>query len=333
MTRTTLTALLFAFPGLAWAVPQQLAHQGRLLDDAGVPLEGDHALHFKLHDDSEGGTIVWDESIDVTFSSGYYSVTLGTNEEGNPIDSDVLGQHPLFLDLGVDGGAALSPRHEILSVPYAMMAETCENVSGGVVDASEIRVDGVSVITEDGAWSGPTPSVDWSELTGVPDGFADNVDDDTVLGESEVEAYIEAYITDEPIELAEGSTIGGVAIASEQTVPAGGIIMWSGAEVPEGWSLCDGTEGTPDLRNRFVVGSGDGYTTGESGSGDSALIVSTTRMSGNLCTPAHGGPCYDFVLGVSGGGGIPPYYALAYIMKRDADTGETGATEADESAE
>jgi hypothetical protein len=333
MTRSTLTALLFALPGLAWAVPQQLAHQGRLLDDAGVPVEGAHALTFRLHDDSGGGSIVWEESIDVTFSSGYYSATLGTDEEGNPIDMGVLGQHPLFLDLAIDGGAAMEPRHEVLSVPFAMMADTCENVSGGIVDASEIRVDGEAVITEGGAWTGPTPSVDWSELTGVPDGFADNIDDDTVLGESEVEDYIEAYITDGPIELAEGSTIGGATIAAGDTVPVGAIIMWSGADIPEGWALCDGTAGTPDLRNRFVVGSGDAYTTGDSGSGDSALTVSTTRMGGSLCTPAHGGPCYDFVLGVSGGGGTPPYYALAYIMKLDTDTGETGATEGDESAE
>ncbi len=37
-------------------------------------------------------------------------------------------------------------------------------------------------------------------------------------------------------------------------VPKGGIIMWSGSEVPVGWALCDGTNGTPDLKGRFVVG-------------------------------------------------------------------------------
>lgn len=43
-------------------------------------------------------------------------------------------------------------------------------------------------------------------------------------------------------------------------IPPGGIIMWSGKTVPEGWKLCNGSAGTPDLRGRFIVGydSGDG---------------------------------------------------------------------------
>jgi len=40
-------------------------------------------------------------------------------------------------------------------------------------------------------------------------------------------------------------------------VPSGVIVMWSGtiASIPEGWVLCDGTNGTPDLRDRFIVGA------------------------------------------------------------------------------
>ena len=40
-------------------------------------------------------------------------------------------------------------------------------------------------------------------------------------------------------------------------VPVGGIIMWSGSisNIPSGWALCNGSNGTPDLRNRFVVGA------------------------------------------------------------------------------
>jgi microcystin-dependent protein len=43
-------------------------------------------------------------------------------------------------------------------------------------------------------------------------------------------------------------------------IPSGSIIMWSGTIVPIGWLICDGTNGTPDLRGRFVLGSGTGST-------------------------------------------------------------------------
>ena len=40
-------------------------------------------------------------------------------------------------------------------------------------------------------------------------------------------------------------------------IPVGGIIMWSGtiATIPSGWALCNGSNGTPDLRDKFVVGA------------------------------------------------------------------------------
>ena len=45
--------------------------------------------------------------------------------------------------------------------------------------------------------------------------------------------------------------------AQQFLVPSGGIIMWSGtiASIPAGWYLCDGNNGTPDLRDKFVVGA------------------------------------------------------------------------------
>ena len=50
-------------------------------------------------------------------------------------------------------------------------------------------------------------------------------------------------------------------------VPPGGIIMWSGAinDIPVGWALCDGSNGTPDLRDRFIVGAGESYNVGNTG--------------------------------------------------------------------
>lgn len=47
-------------------------------------------------------------------------------------------------------------------------------------------------------------------------------------------------------------------------IPIGGIIMWSGARIPDGWAICNGgtTNGhiTPDLRGRFIVASGQNQT-------------------------------------------------------------------------
>jgi microcystin-dependent protein len=40
-------------------------------------------------------------------------------------------------------------------------------------------------------------------------------------------------------------------------VPSGIIVMWKGsvASIPDGWALCNGSNGTPDLRDRFIVGA------------------------------------------------------------------------------
>ena len=50
-------------------------------------------------------------------------------------------------------------------------------------------------------------------------------------------------------------------------VPRGAIIMWSGsvASIPPGWQLCDGTNGTPDLRDKFIIGAGGTYSPGSTG--------------------------------------------------------------------
>ena len=77
------------------------------------------------------------------------------------------------------------------------------------------------------------------------------------------------------------ATAATAAVAAYK-VPAGGIIMWSGStgSIPSGWFLCNGSNGTPDLRNRFVVGAGGSYGVGATGGADS-VTLSTSQI------PAH----------------------------------------------
>jgi hypothetical protein len=136
----------------------------------------------------------------------------------------------------------------------------------------------------------------------------------------------------------------------------GSIIPWSGslATIPSGWALCNGQNGTPDLRDRFVIGAGGLYTIGSTG-GSTALIIPAhsahvpaqpANHSGHaatvpahipgvqaasggigpaLATPSHGDMAADqhsvhTGFNVSNHSAhapvamLPPYYSLAFIQ-------------------
>jgi hypothetical protein len=109
--------------------------------------------------------------------------------------------------------------------------------------------------------------------------------------------------------------------------------MWTGslAEIPSGWALCDGSEGTPDLRNRFIRGTAAGEDPGSVGGGSShthvvdppALITGTVSSTvsaepGGLSIPClmhtHNLDLAPFSSGAATT--LPPYTKVAFIMKK-----------------
>jgi len=92
-------------------------------------------------------------------------------------------------------------------------------------------------------------------------------------------------------------------------IPSGGIIMWSGsiATIPVGWALCDGTNGTPDLRDRFVVGAGTTYAPGNTGGANTvalstAELPSHTHSDGTLAAASAGAHTHSFSATTSSAG-------------------------------
>jgi len=145
-------------------------------------------------------------------------------------------------------------------------------------------------------------------------------------------------------------------------IPIGGIILWSGKQsattrtpvVPYGWQLCDGTNNTPDLRGRFVVGfsSSEPFNEIDASGGEKEHTLTVDEMpshghsitdpghfhnsihngtGGDTTHPIAGGGSYiskygsqpsvttGITIDPSGGGqphnNLPPYYVLAYIMR------------------
>ena len=66
-------------------------------------------------------------------------------------------------------------------------------------------------------------------------------------------------------------------------VPAGAITGWSGdvASIPAGWALCDGGNGTPDLRDRFLIGAGGAYAPGATGGAANRTPAGTITAAGS----------------------------------------------------
>ena len=132
----------------------------------------------------------------------------------------------------------------------------------------------------------------------------------------------------------------------------GMIMMFSGTTAPSGWVLCDNSAeaqaaNAPDLRDRFIVGTGNSYNLNDTGGADSVTLTTAqmplhnhgaanstsnvVRWTGGSSGFPNIGPgtpnSYRIEFTTVGGGGNsnkgssnahenrPPYYALAFIMK------------------
>ena len=171
-----LLGLLLGAPAVAWAVPTEIVHEGMILDEDGIPVQGQVVLSLGLYEQAEGGEPLWFEEYAVELLTGYYVLHLGEQ-------SDITGVFDggaRYLGISVDGEEELSPRHAVRSVPYALVAN---NVVGDITPSSIWVGDG-QVVDSDGNWTGPPPMSPEQVLVAVRsvDGDGSGLDADRLDG-------------------------------------------------------------------------------------------------------------------------------------------------------
>ncbi len=150
LTKMIFVAALVAliFPATASAqVPGDVPVQAFLTDDAGVPVDGTVTVTFSIYDSASGGTALHTEEQTLDADAGAFTAYLQPDLEIFDTQED------LYLALAVDGGAEMSPRLKLATVPYAAIAGNASTLQGQTAD--------------DFAPSDYAPS--WDDITDMPD--------------------------------------------------------------------------------------------------------------------------------------------------------------------
>jgi microcystin-dependent protein len=266
---------VLAAPAAESNLPGRMSYQGYLTDANGVALGSapgprNYDVIFRLWSDEAGTTPtqrVWTEQQTVTVDNGLFSVVLGEGSayasEARPSLVTAFGSDgtvaPRYLEMTVRGvgpggtDATILPRLRLLPSPYAFLAQQAL-YANHLVNQGDSQV--VLTVRENQVGIGtgnPTAALDVNgqvKATAVAGGDG-TFSGALSAGSLSVSGHAQV-----------GGTVTAGTFAGHGTIPIGGIIMWSGSTPPPGWALCDGGtyhgRQTPDLRGRFVLGSGNG---------------------------------------------------------------------------
>jgi len=138
---TSAGALPFRAPALAGDSTTTISYQGRLADSSGNPITTSGVgMEFRLYNTDTGGSPLWEEPhTAVPVEDGLFHVLLGST---NPIPVSLLANNStLWLGIKVGSDSEMTPREQIASVPYAMMAST---VANGAITTEKIADEAVT---------------------------------------------------------------------------------------------------------------------------------------------------------------------------------------------
>lgn len=193
------------------------------------------------------------------------------------------------LTLGGSGDAfALTPAQPLASLANAIVGFFATRTNAGAVTlavsgltAKPLRFDSGVDLVADQIVSGAFYQCAYNPAT-----------DEWLAASSEIgKAYVDAEIA---------AAVASAEAAMQALLPTGMIALWSGtvASIPTDWQLCDGTNGTPDLRNVFVIGAHSddagaakttvtGSPTVSGGSKDAIVVAHDHTATSTVTDPGH----------------------------------------------
>ena len=331
------------------------SYQGALKTATGEnipPEQSNKVLSFRLYETPTGPDAIWGRALAVHLdANGLFNVEL-SDTAGSPVSGSVktnvldavLSKYSnLYIGLDVEGSTGeIRPRQKLINVPTAAFAADVSKAK------NDFTVDGGATFR--GAVTAKSSMTVAGKLT-ADDGVTVSKGGLTVSGGG-------LSVSGGGLSIGAGITIDPTGDTGKGIIPRGVIAMWSGAakDIPKGWALCDGTDDTPDLRGRFIVGASangekgtnadQGYRIGDWG-GESFHKLNKDEIpkhTHHLALNTHILRVYDELNSdrirsetgfddnkkiADGGWDVkendsqqnahenrPPYYALCFIMKR-----------------
>jgi len=120
-TRIILCVVLLVFAlSLLAEVPQLINYQGKILDDNGLPINGVLNISFKIYDTEVNGTVLWNETQNVTVIEGVFNVLLGSVET---FSNTLFNDAERYLAIQIEGEIEIADRSRLVSTPYTINAQ------------------------------------------------------------------------------------------------------------------------------------------------------------------------------------------------------------------
>lgn len=111
-------------------VPKLINYQGHLTDKGGNPLTGTASITFTIYDTASGTNALWSEIQEiVAVNNGIFNVLLGTATVGG-VPENVFDGLDRWLGIAISGDSEMSPRQQLVSVPYAYNVERLNGQDG-----------------------------------------------------------------------------------------------------------------------------------------------------------------------------------------------------------